>query len=123
MKYGKHTNLVEAFLTHIKSGKVDWDGVQDVSDANLDDAWNAAFDAVACARGARDAWDAWSHAFDAAFDAAWDAVVGAASPWDAAGQAAYEIVGHEVLAERGQPLVFLPMFGIESIEQLKEMAK
>ena len=123
MKYGKHTDLVEAFLTHLKSGKVDWDGVKGVSDANLDDAWNAALDAAvgACSH----AWDAWNAALDAAFEAVvgdggpW----GGSDPWDGAGQAAYEIIGHEILAEQGKPLVFLPMFGIESIEQLREMVK
>lgn len=121
MKYGKHTDLVEAFLAHLESGNVDWKAVRKVIrraswDDASDDAWVTASDAAGNA--ARS--DARSDAWYAAWDAAWDADVHA----DAyAAWAACEILGHEVLAEQGKPLVFLPIFGIESIEQLKEMVK
>ena len=97
MKYGKHTDLVEAFLTHLKCGDVDWVAARNA-------AWDAARNAAGDAAG------------DAARNAAWDAA------WDA-GYAVCEIIGHEILAEQNKPLVFLPMFGIESTEQLKEMVK
>lgn len=96
MKYGKHTDLVEAFLTHLKSGDVDWDAADAARNAARAASW-AASRTAAC-----------------------DAAAGVAG-LVAACYATYEIIGHEVLAEQGKPLVFLPMFGIESIGQLKEM--
>lgn len=121
MKYGKHTDLVEAFLTHLESGNVDWDDACRAADAVEVTAWGAATDAAWEA-----AWDAadaavaaWDAARDAADAAAWDAAGGA---YGAAGYAVCEIIGHELLAERGNPLVFLPMFGLD-IEKLKEMVK
>lgn len=117
MKYGKHTDLVEAFLTHLKSGNVDWDAAY-VGWGAADAARNAATDA---------AWDAWNAARAAAWSAASaarDATLATPRATEAAaGYAAYEIISHELLAEQSKPLVFLPMFGIESIEQLKEMMK
>lgn len=120
MKYGKHTDLVEAFLAHLKSGNVDWKVARDVCDADLYDAWNAALSATSCVS---DAWSAWSDAFGADRDARVAASAAPDAVCDAAGYATAEIIGHEVLAEQNKPLVFLPMFGIESIEQLKEMVK
>lgn len=115
MKYGKHTDLVEAFLAHLKSGNVDWNAAR----ATAWDNWGAALDDARKAVGVVGDWDA----LDAARDAIWKAALAESSNWLVAGQAAYEIIGHEILAEQNKPLVFLPMFGIESIEQLKEMVK
>ena len=139
MKYGKHTDLVEAFLAHLKSGNVDWEAVQEVFGETALLAWD---DAVYAAKGAaRVAWKAASEfTWQAALTAVWQAALKALeafrgdthgstqdaaweATWEAAGYAAFEILGHEVLAKQGKPLVFLPMFGIESIEQLKEMVK
>lgn len=108
MKYGKHTDLVEAFLTHLKSGNVDWKAVCDAWDAS----WGAdvAWDAGTAARVAR-----------AVAKATAEEVIEVAA-W-AACDAICEIIGYEVLAKQSKPLVFLPMFGFESIEQLKEMVK
>jgi hypothetical protein len=48
-------------------------------------------------------------------DAAW------AAAWAAA--AAAEIQGHKILAEQGKQLFFLPIFGFETIEALREYAQ
>ncbi len=50
-------------------------------------------------------WLAVSAARDAVLDAAWDAAR------DAVLDAVWEILGADLLRERGQPFVFLPMFG------------
>ncbi len=107
-------------------------------------AWAAAWDAARAA-----AWDAaraaaWAAAWDAARAAAWDAARAAAwaAAWDATGAAtgaatgdaawaatgaatgaATEIQGHKILAEQGKQLFFLPMFGFETIEALREYAQ
>ena len=117
MKYGKHTDLVEAFLAHLKSGNVDWAAAFAARDTAFDARVAARFAARVAARFA--AFDAAFDALDAR-DAARDAAWGAARD---AGYAAYEIIGHEILAEQNKPLVFLRIFGIESIEKLKEMVK
>jgi hypothetical protein len=106
MKYGKHTDLVETFLAHLNSGNVNWTPFRALGDdvaASLPKRTKRApmFDA---------AWDdadiaAWVFAGDAG--------------GNAAGWATYEILSHEVLAAQNKTLIFLPMFGINTIEQLK----
>jgi len=103
---------------HFMDG-LDRDGWQKVV-AAWDAAWAAARYAARVAAGAaaRDAARvaagaaAWDAARVAAGDAAWDAAWVAAG--DAAWDAAWEIQGAAVLAAKGRPLFFLPMFGFAS---------
>jgi hypothetical protein len=99
-------------------------------------AWKAAGDAAWAAAGAaaraaaRDAaWKAagdaaWDAARDAARDAAWDAARDAArvaagvAAGAAAGDAAGEIRGYDLLIERGCEPFFLPMFGIQTLDDI-----
>ena len=106
MKYGKHTDLVETFLTHLNSGNVNW-----ASFLVLGDDVAASLPKRAKRKALYDA--AWDDADITAWVFAGD--VGG----NAAGWAAYEILSHEVLADQNKTLVFLPMFGINTIEQLK----
>jgi hypothetical protein len=115
---GEHAQLVLAFFKHLDS-----------MDAA---AWAAAGDAAGDAAGAAAraaAWaaaraDARADAMAAAMAAAGDAAMAAAG--DAARAAAgatSEIQGHKILAEQGKQLFFLPMFGFETIEALREYAQ
>ena len=99
---GKHATFVLAFWLHLDS---------------LDEAaWVAAADAAGAAAGAaaraRAAAGAAAVAAARAWDAAWDAA------WVAA-RASWEIQGHELMKA---PLYFLPLFGIASIDALREIA-
>jgi hypothetical protein len=100
-------------------------------DNYTDDEWRKVAAARDAARAA--AWDAagaaaGAAARDAARAAAWDAARAAAgaAAWDAAGaaagaaawDAAREIQGSAVMAERGQKPFFLPMFGINSLDDI-----
>ena len=102
-QYGPKGHIVDAFLEHLKQmTKTDWLAVFATWDAASDAVWDAARDTT----GYDDAWyDAWG----IAWDAVWDAVLDAAGY--AAGYAAGEILGADLLRERGQPFFFLPMFG------------
>ena len=111
---GEHAQLVLAFFKHLDS-----------MDAA---AWVAAWVAARAA-----AWDAaWEAAWVAARTAAWEAAGDAAraAAWVAASKAAWvaavaaaEIQGHKILAEQGKQLFFLPIFGFETIEALREYAQ
>ncbi|WPZ05517.1 hypothetical protein [Pelagerythrobacter marinus] len=89
-----------------------WREVAAAWDAAGDAAWAAAGDAAGGAAGAA----AWAAAGAAAGAAAWDAAGGAA--WDAAGGAAGEIQGFELLRQRGRKPFLLPMFGINSLDDI-----
>ena len=130
---GEHAQLVLAFFKHLDSmdaaawvaawvaaRTAAWEAAGDAARAAAwvaarDAAWEATRDAAwAAARvAARDA--AWVAAWAAAMDAAW------AAAWAAA--AAAEIQGHKILAEQGKQLFFLPIFGFETIEALREYAQ
>lgn len=82
----------------------DWGRVDVARVAALDAARVAALDA---------AWDA---ASVAAWDAAWDAARDAASV--AVGGASGEIQGYDILLTKGRKPFFLPMFGIETLDDI-----
>jgi hypothetical protein len=104
-QYGPNGHILDAFLEHLKQmTEADWlavsaasDAAADAADAAADAAWYAARDAE------------WYAAWAAVRDAAGDAAEFAA--WYASWYAAWEILGADLLRERGQPFVFLPMFG------------
>ena len=111
---GEHAQLVLAFFKHLDS----MDAAAWVAAwvAARTAAWEAAGDA---ARGA-----AWVAARDAAWEATRDAARDAASKTArVAAVAAAEIQGHKILAEQGKQLFFLPIFGFETIEALREYAQ
>ncbi|MGF7203213.1 hypothetical protein [Sphingobium olei] len=110
------------------AGSAAWDAAWDAAwaaawDAAGDAAWDAAWDAAGDAAGdaaraaARAAAGsaAWDAAGDAAWAAAWDAARAAA--WDAA-RASNEIQGASLMAQRGQPFFFLPMFGLADLDAI-----
>jgi hypothetical protein len=104
-QYGPKGHIVDAFLEHLKQmTEADWLAVFATWDAASDAVWDAARDTT----GYDDAWyDAWGIAWDVA-----RRIVGVGSAVRyAAGYAAGEILGADLLRERGQPFFFLPMFG------------
>jgi hypothetical protein len=105
--------------------KNDWRNVAAAWAASGVAARNAAMFAAGAAARAAAAWAAARAA--AAWAAAWDAVARDAAAWDAvardaardaAGVAAGEIQGSAVMAERGQKPFFLPMFDINSLDDI-----
>ena len=101
-QYGPKGHLVDAFLEHLKQmTEADWLAVSAARYTAGFAARNAARDAARYAEGYA--------ARDAVRDAAEYAAEYAAGY--AAGYAVREILGADLLRERGQPFVFLPMFG------------
>jgi hypothetical protein len=117
-QYGPKGHIVDAFLEHLKEmTEADWLAVSAVWYAVRDEVLDAVWDAVRDAAG----YAASDAASDAARDAARDATVKAAinavrdavgcAAGSSTGYAVWEILGADLLRERGQPFVFLPMFG------------
>ena len=117
-QYGPKGHIVDAFLEHLKQmTEADWRAVNDARDAEMREVRVAAF------------YDAQSFARRAAKDAVGLAktniaghmaeLVSRAAVMDeekdaagyAAGSAVRELLGADLLRERGQPFFFLPMFG------------
>jgi hypothetical protein len=113
---GEHAQLVLAFFKYLDAmTPEDW---QKYAAAGVA-AGAAAGDAAWAAAGVAARVAARAAAGAAAGDAAW-AAAGAAA-MDAAMDAAWaasEIQGHEVLADKGLPLFFLPLFGFNTIQDL-----
>ena len=110
-QYGPKGHLVDAFLEHLKEmTEADWLAVNDAWRATSYADWNAAWDAAWAAAWGSAAGYATS---DTAGNDASDAAKNAPSyvSRNAAGSAAWEILGADKLRERGQPFFFLPMFG------------
>ena len=120
MKYGKHTDLVETFLTHLRV-KTDWDGpINATKDGARYSARTIAQIDVANAAESAVGLEILDYAGEAAWVVAWGGSrVNMVA--DLAIIAAHEILGHEVLAAQNKKLFFLPIFGIDSIEMLKGM--
>jgi hypothetical protein len=110
-QYGPKGHIVDAFLEHLKQMTgADWLAVNDAWCATSYAEWGVAWDAAwasACGSAAGYATS------DTAGNDASDAAKNAPSyvSRNAAGSAAWEILGADLLRERGQPFFFLPMFG------------
>jgi hypothetical protein len=143
MKYGPKTEMVKAFIRHLK-GMTEEQWASARASAR-DAAWASAWASAGASAGDA-AWaSAWASAGASAGDAAWDAAGDAAwasagasagdAAWDAAGDAAWasagdaawdaawaanEIQGADLMRERGQPFYFLPMFGFASPEEIPQ---
>ena len=90
-----------------------WDAARAAAgDAAWDAAWAAAGDAACAAARAAAGDAACAAACAAAWDAAWDAARAAA------GDAAGEIQGYDILIEQGRKPFFLPMFGIDTLDDI-----
>ena len=122
MKYGPKTETVEAFLHHLRGMTPEqWASVRLLRSLNDDpEYWDAAREA------------AWAAALEAAWRAArgtaMEAAEAAEAAWEAAGEAAWratwratnEILGADLMRERGQPFRFLPLFGFADPEEIPQ---
>jgi hypothetical protein len=114
-QYGPKGHIVDAFLAHLKQmtkaervivaaarGATDYAAL----DAALDAAQDAAEEATEHAP--------WHAAMEAVRNAAWypeEENVARKTAWRTAREGTLEILGADLLRERGQPFFFLPMFG------------
>jgi hypothetical protein len=111
-QYGPKGHIVDAFLEHLKQmTKADWLAVSAALDAALDAAEDTAGYAAWYAA-------AWYAARDtagyAASNAIWHTTTAIAAGYvalPAARYAVWEILGADLLRERGQLFFFLPLFG------------
>jgi hypothetical protein len=129
-KYGPKTETVEAFLRHLRGMTPEqWELARLLRSLNDDPeyweaareaAWRAAGEAAreAAREAAGDAREAAGDAWEAAWRAAWEAAWRAAR--EAAREAAIEILGADLMRERGQPFCFLPLFGFANPEEIPE---
>jgi hypothetical protein len=110
-QYGPKGPIVDAFLEHLKRmTEADWLAVFAAASASSDADWNTAWDAAwASAWGSAAGYATSDTAGNDASDAAKNAPRSVSR--NAAGSAAWEILGADLLRERGQPFFFLPMFG------------
>ena len=111
-QYGPNGHIVDAFLEHLEGmTEADWLAVIATWQAS-DDSWYAASYAALSAAGSA-AGSTAAAALKAAGPASLSAArcaAGYAARY-AAGYAVCEILGADLLRERGQPFFFLPMFG------------
>jgi hypothetical protein len=117
-KYGPKTETVEAFLRHLRGMTPEqWELAHLLRSLNDDpEYWGAAGEAAWRAAGEA-AWGAAGvAAWVAAGVAAWEAAGVAAGV--AAWRAANEILGADLMRERGQPFRFLPLFGFANPEEI-----